>query len=64
MPGCTWARTTCRRVDAANCWVGRALIGYSSHNARQLAAAGGEPVDYVAFGPMFPNRIEAQIRTP
>jgi thiamine-phosphate pyrophosphorylase len=32
-----------------------ARIGFSSHNARQLAAAGGEPVDYVAFGPMFPT---------
>ncbi|HXK02333.1 MAG TPA: thiamine phosphate synthase [Verrucomicrobiae bacterium] len=30
-----------------------ATIGYSSHNAAQLAAAGGEPVDYVAFGPVF-----------
>jgi thiamine-phosphate pyrophosphorylase len=29
------------------------VIGYSSHNAAQLAAAGGEPVDYVAFGPIF-----------
>jgi thiamine-phosphate pyrophosphorylase len=30
-----------------------ATIGFSSHNAPQLAAAGGEPVDYVAFGPVF-----------
>jgi len=30
-----------------------APIGFSSHNARQLAAAGGEPVDYVAIGPIF-----------
>jgi thiamine-phosphate pyrophosphorylase len=30
-----------------------AVIGYSSHNAAQLAAAGGEPVDYVALGPIF-----------
>ena len=28
-------------------------IGYSSHNPGQLAAAGGEPVDYVALGPIF-----------
>src|SRR5262249_13015802 len=28
-------------------------IGFSSHNAQQLAAAGGEPVDYVALGPIF-----------
>jgi len=30
-----------------------AAIGFSSHNANQLAAAGGEPVDYIALGPMF-----------
>ncbi|HEX3743340.1 MAG TPA: thiamine phosphate synthase [Bryobacteraceae bacterium] len=30
-----------------------ALLGYSSHNVAQLAAAGGEPVDYVAIGPIF-----------
>jgi thiamine-phosphate pyrophosphorylase len=29
------------------------IIGYSSHNPAQLAAAGGEPVDYVALGPIF-----------
>jgi thiamine-phosphate pyrophosphorylase len=30
-----------------------AVLGYSSHNLDQLCAAGGEPVDYVAFGPVF-----------
>jgi thiamine-phosphate pyrophosphorylase len=30
-----------------------ATIGYSSHNPAQLCAAGGEPVDYVALGPIF-----------
>jgi thiamine-phosphate pyrophosphorylase len=30
-----------------------AIIGFSSHNAQQLCAAGGEPVDYVALGPVF-----------
>ena len=30
-----------------------AVIGYSSHNAGQLCAAGGEPVDYVALGPVY-----------
>jgi len=30
-----------------------ALIGFSSHNAPQLCAGGGEPVDYVALGPVF-----------
>jgi thiamine-phosphate pyrophosphorylase len=31
------------------------VIGFSSHNVNQLCAAGGEPVDYVAFGPIFPT---------
>lgn len=30
-----------------------AVLGYSSHNPAQLCAAGGEPVDYVALGPVF-----------
>jgi len=30
-----------------------ATLGYSSHNMSQLAEAGGEPVDYVAIGPIF-----------
>jgi thiamine-phosphate pyrophosphorylase len=29
------------------------LLGFSSHNVQQLCAAGGEPVDYVALGPVF-----------
>ena len=34
--------------------VGRdVVIGFSSHNPAQLCAAGGEPVDYVALGPVF-----------
>lgn len=28
-------------------------LGFSSHNLQQLCAAGGEPVDYVALGPVF-----------
>jgi thiamine-phosphate pyrophosphorylase len=32
-----------------------AVIGFSSHNLQQVSAAGGEPVDYVAFGPVFPT---------
>jgi thiamine-phosphate pyrophosphorylase len=31
------------------------IVGFSSHNPGQLAAAGGEPVDYVALGPIFPT---------
>ncbi len=30
-----------------------AVLGFSTHNAAQLAAAGGEPVTYLAFGPVF-----------
>jgi len=29
------------------------IVGFSSHNVAQLCAAGGEPVDYVALGPIF-----------
>src|SRR5208282_3667328 len=29
------------------------LIGLSTHNERQLRAAAGEPVDYLAIGPIF-----------
>jgi thiamine-phosphate pyrophosphorylase len=32
-----------------------AFMGYSSHNSRQACEAGGEPVDYVALGPIFPT---------
>jgi thiamine-phosphate pyrophosphorylase len=30
-----------------------AMLGYSSHNQEQIAAASAEPLDYVAFGPVF-----------
>jgi thiamine-phosphate pyrophosphorylase len=30
-----------------------ASIGFSSHNVTQLSRGGGEPVDYVALGPVF-----------
>lgn len=33
--------------------IGAATLGYSTHNAGQLAAADGEPADYLALGPMF-----------
>ena len=41
--------------DARRLMGADAIIGYSSHNLRQVCAAGGEPVDYVAFGPVFPT---------
>ena len=31
------------------------IIGFSSHNQQQLCAAAGEPVDYLALGPIFPT---------
>lgn len=35
------------------------MIGFSTHNLAQLAAAAGEPVDYLAFGPVFPTSSKA-----
>lgn len=29
------------------------VIGFSTHNEAQIRAAGGEPVDYLALGPLF-----------
>jgi thiamine-phosphate pyrophosphorylase len=39
--------------DARRLMGSEAVIGFSSHNMQQVCAAGGEPVDYVAFGPLF-----------
>jgi thiamine-phosphate pyrophosphorylase len=39
--------------DARRLMGSEAVIGFSSHNAAQVCAAGGEPVDYLAFGPVF-----------
>lgn len=39
--------------DARKVIGSEATLGYSSHNMAQLAAAGGEPVDYVAIGPIY-----------
>lgn len=33
----------------------RATLGFSSHNPEQLRAAAGEPLTYVAMGPIFPT---------
>lgn len=35
------------------------LLGISTHNLEQLGRAAGEPVDYVAIGPVFPTRSKA-----
>ena len=39
--------------DARHLMGSDAIIGFSSHNAAQVCAAGGEPADYLAFGPVF-----------
>ncbi len=36
-----------------------AIVGFSTHDALQVAAAAAAPVDYVAFGPVFPTRTKA-----
>jgi thiamine-phosphate pyrophosphorylase len=33
-----------------------AIVGFSTHNLEQLEAAGRQPVDYVALGPIFGTR--------
>lgn len=35
------------------------LLGVSTHNPRQVAAADREPVDYIAIGPIFGTRSKA-----
>jgi thiamine-phosphate pyrophosphorylase len=32
-----------------------AILGFSTHSPAQMIAASNEPVDYVAFGPVFPT---------
>ena len=42
--------------DARSLMGKEAVIGFSSHNLAQLCAGGGEPVDYLALGPIFTTR--------
>ncbi|MDP9053979.1 MAG: thiamine phosphate synthase [Acidobacteriota bacterium] len=42
-----------RPADARTLTGGTALIGLSTHSPGQMSAAAAEPVDYVAFGPVF-----------
>jgi thiamine-phosphate pyrophosphorylase len=43
-------------VEAARSLLGKdAIIGFSTHNAEQAKLATAMPVDYVAFGPVFPT---------
>jgi thiamine-phosphate pyrophosphorylase len=48
--------------DARRVLPAGALVGLSTHDDRQVEAAGGEPVDYVAIGPVFPTRTKADAR--
>lgn len=43
-------------VDARTVMPAGSIIGFSTHNERQLREADREPVDYVAFGPLFETR--------
>jgi thiamine-phosphate pyrophosphorylase len=37
-----------------------AIVGLSTHDLAQVAVAAGEPVDYVAIGPVFPTLTKAR----
>jgi thiamine-phosphate pyrophosphorylase len=47
----------CRRLLGAS-----ALVGFSTHRLEEVKAAAREPVDYVAFGPVFATttKVDAQ----
>jgi thiamine-phosphate pyrophosphorylase len=42
-------------VDARRVVGSEVLIGFSTHNERQMREAALQPADYVAFGPVFPT---------
>jgi thiamine-phosphate pyrophosphorylase len=42
----------------------RLLIGRSTHSLEEVRAAGDEPVDYVAFGPLFATRSKVSAHGP
>jgi thiamine-phosphate pyrophosphorylase len=42
----------------------RLLVGRSTHDVEQLRAAAAEPVDYVAFGPIFGTRSKRSPHAP
>ncbi len=46
--------------DARKLMGAGSVIGFSSHNPAQICAAGGEPVDYVALGPVFATSSKSQ----
>jgi thiamine-phosphate pyrophosphorylase len=40
----------------ARCVIGSsAMLGFSTHSPAQMLAAAGDPIDYLAFGPVFPT---------
>jgi thiamine-phosphate pyrophosphorylase len=41
-----------------------ALIGFSTHNLEQALAATDEPVDYIAFGPIFQTSSKTDSESP
>jgi len=49
-----------RPADARSVLGPARWIGYSTHNEAQLLAGGGEPVHYLAFGPVFETRSKEQ----
>ena len=53
---CTWARTTCRRRWPGRSSVLTSVIGLSSHDEQQAAAAAARPeADYFCAGPVWPT---------
>ena len=46
-------RSSISSAAAALKLIGPRLLGFCTHNAAQLRAAAGEPVDYLALGPVF-----------
>ena len=50
-------------LDAARRLLGpEALLGLSTHDARQVAAAQSAPADYLGFGPVFPTATKGYAR--
>ncbi len=45
--------------SSARSILGNAALGYSTHNEAQLRAAGAEPADYLALGPIFGTSSKA-----
>jgi thiamine-phosphate pyrophosphorylase len=48
--------------DARQALPAGAVVGWSTHDDRQMEAAAAEPLDYVAIGPVFPTRTKADAR--